>query len=112
MLDVLQDGKVLIIDELDGSLHVKMVRFLIDLIQSITTNKNNAQLIFTTHNTALLDYNLFRRDQIWFIEKDKDLHASHLYPLTDFSPRKGEALEKGYLQGRYGAVPIFSDLNL
>jgi uncharacterized protein len=111
MLDVLQDGKVLVVDELDSSLHVKMVRFLIGLIQNNDLNKNNAQLIFTTHNTALLDYDLFRRDQIWFVEKDED-QASRLYPLTDFSPRKGEALEKGYLQGRYGALPIFSNLNL
>jgi AAA15 family ATPase/GTPase len=111
ILDVLSDGKVLVMDELDSSLHVKMVRFLISLIQNPDLNKNNAQLIFTTHNTSLLDIELFRRDQIWFIEKDKD-QASNLYPLTDFSPRKEEALEKGYLQGRYGALPIFANLNL
>ncbi|HLF67561.1 MAG TPA: ATP-binding protein [Gammaproteobacteria bacterium] len=111
MLDVLKDGKVLVIDELDSGLHVKMVRFLINLIQNTDLNKNNAQLIFTTHNTSILDIELLRRDQIWFIEKDTD-QASNLYSLTNFSPRKEEALEKGYLQGRYGALPIFSDLNL
>ena len=111
ILDVLRDGKVLVVDELDSSLHPKMVRFLITLIQNPTLNKNNAQLIFTTHNTSLLDIDLFRRDQIWFMEKDQE-QASHLYPLTDFSPRKGEALEKGYLLGRYGALPFFGEFNL
>ncbi len=94
ILDVLQDGKILIVDELDSSLHQKMVRFLISLIQNASLNKNNGQLFFTTHSTSLLDTELFRRDQIWFIEKDQE-QASHLYPLTDFSPRKGEALERG-----------------
>ena len=111
VLDVLREGKVLVMDELDTSLHSKMVRFLINLIQNKKFNKNNAQLIFSTHNTSLLDTDIFRRDQIWFIEKDSD-QASHLYPLTDFSPRKGEALEKGYLIGRYGALPFFGEFNL
>jgi hypothetical protein len=66
-------------------------------------------LIFTTHDTSLLDPELFRRDQIWFIEKDSD-QASKLYPLSDFSPRKNEALERGYLMGRYGALPFFSEI--
>jgi AAA15 family ATPase/GTPase len=109
MLEVLRDGKTLVVDELDSGLHSKMVRFLINLIQR--DDSNNAQLIFTTHNTSLLDMDLFRRDQIWFMEKDQE-QASHLYPLTDFSPRKGEALEKGYLMGRYGALPFFGDFNL
>jgi AAA15 family ATPase/GTPase len=111
ILDVLKDGKILVVDELDSSLHQKMVRFLINLIQNSDLNKNNAQLIFTTHNTSLLDTDLFRRDQIWFMEKDQE-HASRLYPLTDFSPRKGEALERGYLLGRYGALPFFGEFNL
>lgn len=111
ILDVLRNGKILIVDELDSSLHQKMVRFLISLIQNGDLNKNNAQLIFTTHNTSLLDNDLFRRDQIWFMEKDQE-QTSHLYPLTDFSPRKGEALEKGYLLGRYGALPFFGEFNL
>lgn len=111
LLDVLQHGKVLVCDELDASLHQKMIRFLIDLIHNADLNKNNAQLIFSTHNTALLDQEIFRRDQIWFVEKDQE-QASHLYPLTDFKPRKDEALEKGYLRGRYGALPMFGDFDL
>ncbi|HVE43833.1 MAG TPA: ATP-binding protein [Gammaproteobacteria bacterium] len=111
ILDVLRNGKILIVDELDSSLHQKMVRFLICLIQNADLNKNGAQLFFTTHNTSLLDMDLFRRDQIWFMERNQE-QESHLYPLTDFSPRKGEALEKGYLLGRYGALPFFGEFNL
>lgn len=110
MLDVLSHGKILVIDELDSSLHPQMMQFLIKLIHS-DLNQNNAQLIFTTHNTSLLDTDLFRRDQIWFMEKDQS-QASRLYPLSDFSPRKGEALEKGYLIGRYGALPFFGEMKL
>ena len=111
LLDILQCGKTFVVDELDSSLHSKMVRFLVSLIQNSELNKNNAQLIFTTHNTSLLDTDLFRRDQIWFMEKDPE-SASKLYPLTDFSPRKDEALEKGYLVGRYGALPFFGEIKL
>jgi len=74
-------------------------------LQNPEVNKNNAQLIVATHNTALLDSEILRRDQVWFMERD-DSSASRLYPLSDFSPRKNEAIGKGYLQGRYGAVPF------
>lgn len=103
-LDVLANGKIIFVDEMDTSLHPLMVRYLVNLIQNKDTNKKDAQLIFTTHDTSILDNDLFRRDQVWFVEKDRE-NASKFYPLSDFSPRKGEALEKGYLQGRYGALP-------
>jgi len=67
-------------------------------------------LVFSTHNTSVLDRKIMRRDQIWFVEKDKE-NASILYPLSDFRPRKHEALEKGYLQGRYGALPYIGEVN-
>ncbi|VAW37477.1 hypothetical protein MNBD_DELTA03-289, partial [hydrothermal vent metagenome] len=67
-----------------------MVRFLLMLMHNSDTNKNNAQLIFTTHDTSILDQKIMRRDQIWFMEKDKQ-NASSLYPLSDFKPRKNEA---------------------
>ncbi len=111
ILDILRNGKVLIVDELDSSLHPKMVHFLVSLIQNASLNKNNAQLIFATHNTYLLDTDFLRRDQIWFMEKNIE-QASRLYPMTDFSPRKGEAIEKGYLIGRFGALPFFGEFNL
>jgi AAA15 family ATPase/GTPase len=108
VLDCLRDGRVLVVDELDRSLHTLLVRRLVTMFHTPELNPNGAQLIFSTHDTSLLDYTLFRRDQIWFTEKDAD-QATRLYPLTDFSPRKQEAWERGYLAGRYGAVPFFSD---
>lgn len=109
VVDVLRSGRLLVIDELDSSLHTLLVRRLISMFHNPDLNKVGAQLIFSTHDTSLLDHTLFRRDQIWFTEKDRD-QATCLYPLSDFSPRKHEALEKGYLMGRYGAVPFFSEL--
>jgi AAA15 family ATPase/GTPase len=81
------------------------------MFQDPQINTNGAQLVFTTHDTSLLDGDLLRRDQIWLTEKDGD-QASHLFPLTDISPRKGEALERNYLGGRYGGVPILRPLRL
>ena len=107
-IDALENGKVILVDELDNGVHPLAVRFLINLISNSEENKVNSQLIFTTHDTSLLDSDIFRRDQIWFVEKDKD-NATQLYPLLDFSPRKNEAIGKGYLQGRYGALPYIGD---
>lgn len=109
MLDILKKGKTLVIDELDTSLHPLIVQEIVKLFNNPKTNTGNAQLIFTTHDTSLLDATgLFRRDQIWFTEKGKD-QATSLIALAEFSPRKGEALERGYLSGRYGGIP-FIDL--
>jgi AAA15 family ATPase/GTPase len=109
VLDVLRAGRILIVDELDASLHTLLVRRLISMFHDPAINQRGAQLIFSTHDTSLLDHNLFRRDQVWFTEKDDD-QATRLYPLTDFSPRKHEAWERGYLMGRYGAVPFFGTM--
>ncbi len=110
VLDILSKGQTLVVDELDTSLHTHLVQALVRLFHRPDVNTGGAQLIFTTHDTSLLDaYGLFRRDQVWFVEKKKD-QSSELYGLTEFSPRKNEALERGYLQGRYGAVPIISGL--
>jgi uncharacterized protein len=108
VLDVLKEGRILLVDELDASLHPLLMRLLINMFHSKDKNTNKAQLIFTTHDTSLLDPIFFRRDQIWFTEKDSN-QATLIYPLTDFSPRKKEALEKGYLMGRYGAIPFIND---
>ncbi len=107
LLDAVEHGKLLVIDELDSSLHPMVMRFLIRLIHDPTFSRKGAQLWITTHDTSLLDVDLLRRDQIWFIEKNEQ-QASQLYPLSDFSPRKNEALESAYLKGRYGAVPFLS----
>lgn len=110
VLDILKQGLTLLVDELDTSLHAHLVQSLVRLFHRPEVNTGGAQLIFTTHDTSLLDaYGLFRRDQVWFVEKKKD-QSSELFGLLDFSPRKNEALERGYLQGRYGAVPIISGL--
>ena len=110
VLDILKKGLTLVVDELDTSLHTHLVRALVQLFHRPEVNTGGAQLIFTTHDTSLLGaYGLFRRDQVWFVQKDKD-QSSELYSLLDFSPRKNEALERGYLQGRYGALPVTSGL--
>lgn len=105
LFDIFRNGCVFVVDELDRSLHTLLVRQLVTMFQDPEINMHGAQLIFTTHDTTLLDSNLLRRDQIWFTEKDSD-QASRLFPLTEFTPRKNEAFERGYLSGRYGAVPI------
>ncbi len=108
-LDMLQNGRVMIVDELDNSFHPHLVRYLLRLIHNTSSNISNGQLVFSTHDTSILDPRILRRDQIWFVEKD-DMQATQLYPLSDFHPRKNEALEKGYLQGRYGALPYIGDI--
>lgn len=109
-IDSLANGYVLFIDELHDNLHPSLVKFLVNLFHSNVTNTKNAQLIFTTHETSILNQGVFRRDQIWFCDKDED-QATALYPLTDFSPRKGrENLELAYLSGRYGALPYVRSL--
>lgn len=108
VLDILKKGLVLVIDELDTSLHTLLVRELVGLFHQPEVNTGGAQLIFTTHDTSLLNApDLFRRDQVWLVEKDAD-QASSLVALSEFSPRKNEALERGYLIGRYGGVPFLN----
>ena len=104
--DVVDNGKVLFVDELDRSLHPFIVKYIVELFNDPDLNDKNAQLIFNTHDTNLLDLELLRRDQIWFTEKNPTDGGSVLYSLDDFSVRKSENVEKGYLLGRYGAVPF------
>jgi AAA15 family ATPase/GTPase len=111
-LAALERGAILIVDELNDNLHPKLVKFLVQMFHDNNLNRHNAQLIFTTHETSILNQEVFRRDQVWFTEKD-EFNATTLYPLSDFSPRKGvENLEKHYLQGRYGALPYFRTANM
>lgn len=99
-------GKGLIVDELDASLHPHLTRFLVGLIHDAP----QAQLIFTTHDCSLLDSDLFRRDQIWFTEKNSE-GATCLYSLSDFKPRQETNIRKGYLNGRYGAIPFVGEFS-
>lgn len=113
LADSLKNKKVLIIDELDKSLHPFLVQYIVEIFNDAEINKNGSQLIFNTHDTNLLDLNILRRDQIWFTEKNNETGESDLYSLSDFSVRKQENVEKGYMLGRYGAVPfIKNDFNL
>ena len=105
---VLGTGGVLIVDEIDASLHTKACEAIIALFSSKEKNRAGAQLIATTHDTNLLRSPLLRRDQIWFAEKDTE-GATRFYPLTDFKPRKDESLVKGYLAGRYGGIPFIPE---
>ncbi|MDG5854916.1 AAA family ATPase [Clostridium beijerinckii] len=105
-IDALLNGYTIVIDELDIRLHTLLVKKLIEMFLDPDVNKNNAQLIFTTHDTNLLDSDLLRRDQIWFTEKKED-KSTDLYSLYDFGGvRKSISIEKGYLQGKYGAIPV------
>jgi len=112
LVEGLQDGAVIFIDELNNSLHPTMVKFLVSLFNSAEENPNNAQLIFTTHETSILSQDVFRRDQIWFCEKNK-AQSTSLYSLSDFKVRKGaDNIERNYLSGKYGALPFIDKTNL
>lgn len=106
-----ESTKVIVIDELEKSMHPALVEFIVKLFNNKDINKVNSQLIFITHATNLLTIELLRRDQIWFTEKNPDTGVSELYPLDSFSVRKDENIQKGYINGRYGAVPFIKDIN-
>jgi uncharacterized protein len=110
LVDVLKKGEILVIDELDARLHPLITCTIIRLFNSNETNPNNAQLIFTTHDTNLLSNTIFRRDQIWFAEKNKQ-GATSLYSLAEFKVRNDASFEKDYIQGRYGAIPFIGDFS-
>lgn len=110
-LDVLDGGSVLLVDELDESMHPRVTAALVELFRYQDTNPRDAQLVFTTHDTTLLSPILgadpVQRDEVWFVEKD-GTGATKLFPLSDFKPRKLENWERRYLTGAYGAVPMAS----
>lgn len=113
ILKSLFDGETIVIDEFDSKLHPILTQELIQFFHSKKWNSDNPQLLFSTHDTNLLSSNIFRRDQIWFTEKD-DMEQTDLYCLTDITLpdgskiRKDENLEKNYIKGRYGAIPYIS----
>lgn len=108
MLLMFRVGGVIIIDELGSNIHPNITRAMVRMFQSEKTNPKRAQLIFTSHDNTLQRGNLLRRDQIWFTQKRAD-GSTELYPLSDFSPRNDLAIDKAYLEGRFGAVPILPD---
>ncbi|MEH2381261.1 MAG: ATP-binding protein [Nostoc sp.] len=110
LVDTLKNGKVLIIDEFDARIHPLISRAIVELFNSNETNPNNAQLIFMTHDTNLLNNKLFRRDQIWFTEKNR-YGTTDLYSLAEYNVSNDASFESDYIQGRYGAIPYIGNLN-
>lgn len=112
ILDTLDAGDVLVIDEFDAQLHPSLALRLIGIFNSAVTNPNNAQLLFNTHNTHLLEAGKFRNDQLWFTKKDR-YGAATLYSLAEFRgvPKEGTKLEKYYLEGRFGGVPYLENFD-
>jgi AAA15 family ATPase/GTPase len=116
LIKAIEEGNTLMIDELDAKLHPNLVLKIAETFNSIETNPNNAQLIFNTHDDNLLSSGIFRRDQIWFTEKDR-YGVSTLFSLDSFrnengeKPRKEEDYARNYIRGKYGAIPYLSDFN-
>ena len=115
ILQAIDEGGFVAIDELEASLHPSLAQSIVRLFNDPESNPKNAQMLFTTHDTNLLGTTLgeptLRRDQVWLTEKDAE-GATVLYPLTDYKPRKAENLERGYLQGRYGAIPFLGNFTM
>lgn len=113
---VLENGTTIFIDELDAKLHPLLLRYIVTMFHDEKTNPNNAQLIYTTHDNYTLTKDIFRRDQIWFVEKQKDLTAE-LYSLAEYKMddkkvRNDATYNKDYLLGKYGGVPILKEFDI
>lgn len=102
---VLKKGGVLLVDEIERELHPMLVNFIVAKFQSKNSNPNGAQIIFTTHNTELMNLELLRKDQIYFADKNRNDGSSELYSVTDFMTKTADNIRKGYLAGKYGATP-------
>jgi hypothetical protein len=111
LLHALKEGEVLLIDELDSRLHPLVTLAIIRLFSEVESNSKNAQLIFVTHDTNLLDKSLFRRDQIWFTEKNR-YGATSLYSLAEFKIRNDASFGSDYIKGKYGAIPFIGSLDI
>ena len=114
-LKTLSSGSLLLVDELDGSLHPLLVEQLVRLFVDPATNPLQAQLVFTTHDASLIsksgrDTRVLGRDQVWFVQKGRD-GSSELFPVSEFSPRPDENIGRNYLNGVYGAIPVASVAN-
>ena len=120
-MDALKNGMVLFVDELDAKLHPLLTRYIINLFHNSQTNIGNGQLIYSTHDTVNLNKETFRRDEIWFAEKDKD-GISEIYALSDYileddknagkKVRNDATYNKDYLTGRYGAIPVLEEFEI
>ena len=115
-MDALRNGMVLFVDELDAKLHPLLTRYIINLFHNSYTNKGKGQLIYSTHDTVNLNKDTFRRDEIWFAEKDKDgvskIYSLADYKINDVKVRNDATYNKDYLSGRYGAIPILKNFEV
>lgn len=115
-MDALKNGMVLFVDELDAKLHPLLTRYIINLFHNSDTNKENGQLIYSTHDIVNLNKDTFRRDEIWFAEKDKygisTIYSLADYKINDVKVRNDATYNKDYLSGRYGAIPVLEDFNI
>ena len=121
LMDTLRNGRVLFVDELDAKLHPLLTRYIINLFHNSEKNIGNGQLIYSTHDTVNLNKETFRRDEIWFVEKDKN-GISELYSLSDYiienengnakKVRNDATYNKDYLTGRYGAIPVLEEFDI
>lgn len=102
---VLSKGGLLLVDGIENGLHPAFVEFIVAKFQSKKTNPYGAQIVFTTHDTELLNMELLRKDQLYFVDKNNDAGVSELYSISSFSTRTTENIRKGYLVGKYGAIP-------
>lgn len=110
ILDTLRNGKVLVYDELESSIHPILVKVIVDMFKNKKLNSKNAQLIFSTHDSNILDLDLLRRDQIWFAEKLKTDNLTHIYSLVELKNiRNDENIENGYIRGKYGSIPFINE---
>ncbi len=111
LINVLEEGKLLTMDELERSFHPVLLKNLVRVFHDPDINRNNAQLIFATHDSSLIDDEILRRDQVWFLEKN-EASMSQLYSLLEFKPCEDENLQTGYLLGQYAAVPFIVGLKI
>ena len=115
-MDALKNGMVLFVDELDAKLHPLLTRYIINLFHNPETNIGNGQLIYSTHDTVNLNKDTFRRDEIWFAEKNKDgistIYSLSDYKINDTKVRNDATYNKDYLSGRYGAIPVLEDFDI
>lgn len=108
LYSILRQGGVFVIDEIERSIHPIMIK---SIMRKISESKNSlGQIIFTTHESCLLDQDVFRPDEIWFAQKDVN-QSTQLYPLSDYNIHKTANIENGYLNGRYGGIPFLSNLS-
>jgi AAA15 family ATPase/GTPase len=105
---IIQYDQTFIVDEIDRSLHPALLKSLVRKIMEDNTTKG--QLVFTTHESNLLDMDIFRQDEIWFVEKDRKTCGTQLYSLSEYKPRYDLDIRKGYLNGRFGAIPFLANL--